>query len=130
MLSDTSDIVRYITANYSGAEKIVEIGIGAENSVYKALKHEMGAETLAVDIEPKDGAIFDDIFKPALEKYSGANIIYAIRPNPELIKPIQKIAQTVGADLIIRPLTTDSGHKPKSMKLVNFGKTVLWVLKA
>ncbi|GBE56655.1 MAG TPA: hypothetical protein ENH13_01405 [Euryarchaeota archaeon] len=129
MLFDTPDLLRYIAANYSGAEKIVEIGMGPEDSVYKALKREMDAEILAVDICPSGDALFDDIFEPDIEKYSGASLIYSIRPNPELILPLQKIAQTVGADLLIRPLTTDSGHKPPSMKLMNYGRAVLWVEK-
>ncbi len=125
MLADTPDIVRYIYANYSGAEKIVEIGIGSEDSVYRTLKREMDAEILAVDIQPSGETIFDDIFEPDLNQYQGASLIYSIRPNPELISALRKIAQAVGANLLIRPLSTDSFHKPESMKLVNFGKAVL-----
>lgn len=127
MLPDTLDIVRYIAENYSGAEKIVEIGIGAEDSVYKALKQEIDAEIIAVDLQSSGQTLFDDIFKPELDKYPGASLIYSIRPNPELIPALGKLAQAVGADLLIRPLSTDSCHKPESMKLVNFGKAVLWM---
>jgi uncharacterized UPF0146 family protein len=126
MLPDTPDIVQYITANYRDAGKIVEIGIGAEDSVYKALKKVIDAEIIAVDVQPSSEIRFDDVFKPEREKYRSASLIYTIRPNPEIIPRIQKIAQAAGADLLIRPLSTDSCHKPKSMKLVNFGKAVLW----
>ena len=50
-------------------------------------------------------AYLDDVWAPNLEIYKGASLIYAIRPPPELVNPIRRIACSVGCDLLIRPLS-------------------------
>ncbi len=126
MLDDEEDILRYITTNYQGKAKIIEIGVGREDNVYRGLKKTGAYEVSATDLIPDEGITYDDALEPNLNIYYGVDLIYSIRPPPELIFGLQNIASKVGADLLIRPLSTDSCHKPKSMKLVNFGKAVLW----
>ena len=125
MLFDSSDIAEYILKNHPQAKKIVEVGIGFEDSVYREIKLK-GLNAVATDIEPMDDAVTDDITNPLLEFYEDADVIYSIRPNPEMIENIRKIAKTVGSDLIIRLFSTDSQYKPNEMKLVNYKKAVLW----
>jgi uncharacterized UPF0146 family protein len=129
MLDDEEDILRYIKTNYPGKAKIVEIGVGREDNVYRGLKKTGSYKVSATDLIHDEGITYDDALDPNLNIYYGVDLIYSIRPPPELISGLQNIAREVGADLLIRPLSTDSCHKPESMKLVNFGKAVLWVGK-
>ncbi len=126
MLPDHDDIVSYILSNYKSAKKLVEVGVGGETSVYLDLKNKSGIEVLATDITRAEGTIFDDLMLPKIGIYKGADLIYSIRPNPELLTNLRRVAEEVGASLLVRPLSSDSCHKPKSMTLVNFGKAVLW----
>lgn len=130
MLADHEDLVRYIMSNYSNAGKIVEVGIGAERAVYDELKERLrDCEIIATDTARGGGIHHDDILDPDMEIYKGADLIYSIRPNPELVPSLLKLAAENRADLLIRPLSTDSCHKPPSMTLVNHGKAVMWILK-
>ncbi|RMF91804.1 MAG: hypothetical protein D6733_00145 [Methanobacteriota archaeon] len=126
MLPDHKDIAGYILSNYGDAGKIVEVGIGAEDSLFRELARKKGLEVLATDIAPIAGAYRDDAREPDMAIYRGADLIYSIRPPPELIPHLERIADHVGASLLIRPLSTDSCCKPPSMRLVNHGKAVLW----
>jgi uncharacterized UPF0146 family protein len=126
MLSDHKDVSLYISQAYSRARKIVEVGIGGEDSIYNELKRNLQAEVMATDKFSGENISYDDAFEPDLKIYHGADLIYSIRPSPELIPVLREIAKKVGANLLIRPLSTDSHYKPDSMVLVNFGKAVLW----
>jgi uncharacterized UPF0146 family protein len=126
MLADSEDVTSYINTYYFGAKKIVEVGIGGEEVVYLELKKNPKREVLAVDITPHGEVAYDDVIDPDLEIYQGADLIYSVRPPPEIIPYLQLIASAVEANLLIRPLSTDSCAKPVSMRLVNFGKAVLW----
>ncbi len=126
MLPDHDDIVSYILSNYKSAKKLVEVGVGGETSVYLDLKNKSGIEVLATDITRAEGTIFDDLMLPKIGIYKGADLIYSIRPNPELLTNLRRVAEEVGASLLVRPLGSESCPKPNSMRLVNFGKAVLW----
>ncbi len=126
MLQDSNDVVEYILKKYSKASKIVEIGIGSEESVFSTLKQMGGFELTAVDSSKSQKGILDNIFEPEISIYQGAELLYSIRPSPEMIPAIRKIGEKVGADVLIRPLSTDACHKPAQMKLVNHGKAVIW----
>jgi len=127
MLSDAEDIAGYILSQYPEGGKVIEVGAGGERSVHEKLVNATGFEVHMVDRHPSEGQRFDDIAEPEPSLYQGARLIYSIRPPPELIPHLQRIARKVGADLLIRPLSTDSCYKPSSMKLVNYGRAVLWV---
>lgn len=127
MIHDCEDIAEYIAKSYPRAKRIVEAGIGSETCVFEKLK-EKNFSVIAFDLKPKskDKKIIKfNAFSPeALEIFRGAELIYAIRPNPELTEALIEIAKQVNADLLIRPFATD--EKPESMKLVNYKKARLW----
>jgi uncharacterized UPF0146 family protein len=126
MLTDFEDLVYYINTFYPETKKIVEVGIGGEDAVYLELKKNPKWEVLAVDIIPQGKTSYGDVIDPDMEIYQGADLIYSLRPPPEIIPHLQLIASAVEANLLIRPLSTDSCTKPVSMRLVNFGRAVMW----
>lgn len=111
-------IAEFIMKNYGKASKIVEVGVGKQRTVLDCLKKKLKGEVIGVDIEHHPGLERDDIRSPNMELYRGADLIYSIRPPPELYGTLQAVAERVNADLIIRPLSTDA--PPKGMELVNY----------
>ncbi len=127
MLPDCKDIASYIASAKHKSKKLIEVGMGKETSVYKELVQGYNLNVIAVDLNPSQEGLQDDALNPRLEIYGGAEIIYSIRPPPELIPGLQELSKKVGAKLIIRPLLTDSCCKPEGMQLINHGRAVLWV---
>jgi uncharacterized UPF0146 family protein len=92
----------YIAGHYSAA---VEVGIG-KNTVAAECIRDSGKKILCTDIKktvPDEGLNFvlDDIFEPSTDLYSGAEVIYAIRPGIEMIPPLISLARRVNADLLV-----------------------------
>ncbi|WP_456475525.1 UPF0146 family protein [Candidatus Pyrohabitans sp.] len=110
-------LAEFLKKNYSGAAKVVEVGVGSERGVLNELKSSIKGEVFGVDVKGK-GVIKDDVFSPNLEVYLGAELIYSLRPPPELYPALLSLAEKVGADLIIRPMSTDP--PPPGMRLVNY----------
>ncbi len=110
-------IAEYISKRYSG--KVVEVGIGYNWIVALKLK-ENGFKVVATDIKPipiRDVEFYiDDITAPKLEIYSNSSLVYSIRPPPEIVPYILKVAKVVNADVLIRPF----GNEFYSGKLVNY----------
>lgn len=117
-----SDYVRltiWISKNYHGARKIVEIGVGSFPLVALSIKERLpNVDVVVTDTdEEKLNAIkgyhpelklhveLDDIISPRLQVYSGSSLIYSLRTPPELVPYIVKVAKVVGADTLIRPLS-------------------------
>jgi hypothetical protein len=112
---DLWDLARFIADNYAGAARIAELMIGRSPWLAMALSGLMpSTEILATDIDP--GAIasikslcpriraeLDDLLSPRIELYEGADLLYAIRPPPELIPYAAELAKRVRSDLLIRP---------------------------
>jgi len=100
-------LVNYIAAKYL---KAVEIGIGHAPEVALALK-ERGVEVLATDTRPFAykglKVIVDDVTKPRTAEYGGVDLIYSLRPPPELIPYMVKLARHLLSDLIIKPLSSE-----------------------
>ncbi len=103
-------VAGYIAANYRHA---VEIGIGRNTHAAAILAREkklLGS----TDIRPLPDApaelhfFPDDIFEPELERYRGADVLYAIRPGPEMIPPLIALAKAAGCDLIVYHLGFES----------------------
>lgn len=129
MLQDYKDFAEYIIKNYPHARKIVEVGVGKEFSVCEELKRNLkNTEILATDVQASMGAVSDDASSPRMEMYKDADLIYSIRPPPELYEYIEKLAREIGADLLIRPLSSDF-VKPRNAKLVNHGKASFYFIK-
>jgi len=135
-IHDCEDVAEYIAKNYPKAKQIVEAGIGAETCVFEKLK-EKSFNVIALDLKSADlNVIKINIEKEhdsaaemrkMLEVFQGAELIYAIRPNPELTEALIEIAKQVKADLLIRPFATD--EKPEEMKLVNYKRARMWIIK-
>jgi len=111
------DLVDFIVKNYRSAAKIVEVGVGSYPWVAKIVKNRIPwTDVVVTDVCeeklketkstcPKLEVACDDIGNPSSEIYDGANLIYSIRPPPELIFEIHKVALKAGCDVLIRPLS-------------------------
>lgn len=112
------EIAQYISTYFSHSKKIVELGIGF--SPWTALKLRQllpETEIMVVDknLEALKGLssyrlrpLRDDLFKPRIEFYLGSSLLYSIHPPLELIEPIKKLAITVNAPLLVKPLSEDA----------------------
>ncbi len=104
-------IADFIAGRYEG--KVVEVGIGRYHCVAKRLA-EMGFKVVATDLkfvevpEPIEFKV-DDVFDPNINIYSGASLVYSLRPPPELYEPIVSVAKAVNADCLIRPFGNEFG---------------------
>jgi len=112
------EIAELIANLYPNAEKIVEIGVGSAPWTLLNLRKLLPKTTLlAIDVDQDSimklrelglNAEIDDILNPRIELYQKSDLIYSIRPPMELINPMSKVAERVGADILIFPLSEDS----------------------
>lgn len=122
-----SDFSSYIINNYGHATKIVEVGVGSFLTVAQMLEEHLKLNIVMTDIKPSHAVILkDDIVHPNLKIYEGAELIYSIRPPEELHPYLVKVAETVGSDLIIKPLSTDYINTKRKLKLINYKKAVFY----
>jgi uncharacterized protein len=120
------DFAQYIINNYANSDKIVEVGVGKFHKVGSILKENLKATIVLTDIKPSSSKIVqDDICNPDLKIYKGSSLIYSIRPQPELQPYIIDVAENVGADIIIKPFSTEFVSSNK-MKLLNYRKTTFY----
>jgi uncharacterized protein len=121
------DFSEYIIANYKNASLIVEVGVGGFPLVALTLQEHLNIDIIITDIKPyHDMVVVDNITKPDLNIYRGASLIYSIRPPEELQNHIKRVAEVVGADLIIKPLSTEFIGPDKGMKLINYKKAIFY----
>lgn len=126
-----AEIGRWIAKNYSKARKIVEVGVGALPSVAISVKEMLpNVEVVVTDVNrerlaeirkthPQLRTQFDDILTPNLGVYKGASLIYSIRPHPELVPYMIRVARAVAADLLLRPLSIgEAGFEFTELKYV------------
>ena len=104
-----TSIGKYIASNYTRA---IEVGIGRNEEAAKIVSS-AGALIRCTDVKSlgvSGGLPFsqDDIFSPDDSLYKGAEVIYAIRPAPEMIPPLIELAQRINADLIVYHLGFES----------------------
>ena len=111
--------------------KIAEIGVGKFDGIAKSLDEKENITIIKTDILPKDESVIkDDVTNPNLDLYKDVDIIYSIRPPSELQPHLVKLAQRIGSQLIIKPLTNEDLNTPKvKMKLKNFGKASFYILR-
>jgi uncharacterized protein len=122
-----SDFTEYIIKHYSHSSIIVEVAVGHFPKVACNLKKHLKVDILMTDIKPyHDWIVLDDIRQPNLKIYKDAGLIYSIRPPEELHPYLEKLSDNVGADLIIKPLSTDSIQTVEKMDLVNYKKAVFY----
>jgi uncharacterized UPF0146 family protein len=119
-LIDSKDIVDFIVSNYKYAKKIVEVMIGNYPWIAVSIKKRLpNVELLVTDIDPEKLGdikikfpflicVNDDITLPSLNLYKGADLIYAIRPPPELINEIVKLGTSIKSDVLIRSYSNET----------------------
>jgi len=123
LTGDYKDFVDFVLLNYPGIKRIVEVGAGHDLDAFHEFRRRFQGTIMATDISPSSPEVIeDDVTRPDISIYQGADLIYSIRPPPELFRPLEKLARRVGAHLVIRPLSTDAypGIKPR-----NHGKTIV-----
>ena len=104
-----TSIGKYIASNYTRA---IEVGIGRNEEAAKIVST-AGALIRCTDVKTPgvSGSLpfsQDDIFSPDDSLYTGAEVIYAIRPAPEMIPPLIELARRINADLIVYHLGFES----------------------
>jgi hypothetical protein len=102
-------IGNYIASNYTRA---IEVGIGRNDDAAKIVSS-AGALVCCTDVKPIGNSgnlpfFPDDIFSPDDSLYTCAEVIYAIRPGPEMIPPLIELARRINADLIVYHLGFES----------------------
>lgn len=99
-------LIEYLSSRY---QRVVEVGIGRYVKVALALQARE-LNVVAVDIQPQSVGLrveFDDVRSPRLELYGGAQAIYSVRPPPELIPPLKRLANRLVVDLLVKPLAAE-----------------------
>ncbi|MGA9028793.1 MAG: UPF0146 family protein, partial [Methanoregula sp.] len=99
----------FIASHYKNP---VEVGVG-DNPDAAQCVHEAGCRIRATDIRAcrlPDWLPFarDDIFSPDLSCYTGADVMYALRPAEEMIPPLIALARTLDCDLVVYHLGFES----------------------
>ncbi|MFA6225332.1 MAG: UPF0146 family protein [Methanoregula sp.] len=99
----------FIASHYTRA---IEIGIGRNEEAAQIVRNAgvlvRCTDVKALDISRALPFSQDDIFLPDMSLYTGAEIIYAIRPAIEMIPPLIELARRIDADLIVYHLGFES----------------------
>lgn len=107
MKASYKGLVNYIASKYNN---VVEIGIGHFPDVAFALL-ERRVRVYATDIRSfkYDGldVIMDDVTKPDLSIYKEIDLIYSLRPPPEIVPYMEQLAKKLSTDLIVKPLSSE-----------------------
>lgn len=126
------DFKEYILSEAeNGNVKIVEVGVGKFDRIANSLSERENITLIKTDISPKDDTVIrDDITRPNLDLYEGADIIYSIRPPSELQPHLVSLAEKVDSQLIIKPLTNEDLNTGRvKMKLKNFKRASFYTLR-
>ncbi|HEY3274881.1 MAG TPA: UPF0146 family protein [Methanocella sp.] len=102
-------LAEFIIQKYPAGARIVEVGVGHHPDVALLLKDIFDLVCTDVTDPGIAGIRFvrDDIYKPDISLYRGAALVYSIRPPPDMQVPIAAVASAAGADLIIRPFSSE-----------------------
>ena len=126
------DFAQYILSQAGdGNVRIAEIGVGRFSRIADMLSRRDNIEIIKTDILPADESVIkDDITSPDLDLYKGVDIIYSIRPPSELQPYLVKLADELGCQLIIKPLTNEDLNTGRvKLKLKNFRKASFYTLR-
>lgn len=142
-LKDEQDIIELIMRIFPKPKKIVEVGVGKQPEIAVKLAEKLPkTEIIVTDINiqiiqqlkqryPQIKFEKDDITRPNIKLYQNSDLIYSIRPPPELTPYLLKLAKKVGATLIIRPLSSET-YEIQTMleksKVTYFKKTTLIIV--
>jgi len=132
------EFVTYVSANYSQARKIVEVGVGSRIDVAERIKKSLPfAEVLVTDKDSNSirshrvkqiKALADDVMYPQPQIYQNASLIYSIYPPIEIIPAIAELARKVGADLLVVPRSDEQEafEQDAWKKIIRKGRTLAW----
>ena len=130
---------RFITDNYQGAKKIVEVGVGQRIDFALEVKKRLPMTDVVVTDKDESWiryrgisrvrAVVDDVMFPNLSIYEGATLIYSLHPPIELVPALVGLAQKVNADLLVLPVADEQEafEKPTWNKITREGRTVGWL---
>ncbi len=126
------DIAAYIRERYPAGCKIVEVGVGGHPEVARLLQGDFDVVCTDVSASGPGGVRYarDDIFKPEVALYVGASLIYSIRPPIDMQDCIAEVAKAVGADLLIRPFSserTDLKKYYRNFRVINYKSAVFFM---
>lgn len=126
------DIAGYIKARYPPDSRIVEVGVGCHPEVAELLHGDFDVVCTDVSETGPGGVRYvrDDIFRPDMSVYEGAVLIYSIRPPIDMQDCIAAIAKKVGADLLIRPFSSERADLKKyfrNFRIVNYKSAVFLI---
>jgi uncharacterized protein len=132
-------LVDWIKQNYSDAERIIEVGVGHRIDVAERISEALPrAEILVTDKDEswvrsrKPGrirAVQDDVLIPNLNVYRRASLMYSLNPPGEIIPALEKLADRVGADLLVVPISDEQHELPRDkwQELVVQGRIIGWL---
>jgi len=133
-------LVDWIKQNYRDAEKIIEVGVGHRINVAERISEALPHATILVTDKDESWvrsrrpgrirAVADDVLLPNLNVYRGASLMYSINPPGEIIPALEKLADRVGADLLLVPIS-DEQHElreDKWQQLVIRGRIIGWLV--
>ena len=129
------DLAGYILQHYQRGSKVVEIGVGRHPDIALLLNEAYDLVCTDVTDNPLPESLTyvrDDIFRPDTAIYDGAALIYSIRPPVDMQDSIAAIASNAGADLIIRPFSsekTDLQRYYRYFNCINHGKAVFFLYR-
>jgi uncharacterized UPF0146 family protein len=99
-------------------ERAVEVGIGHDQATaQRLLKHFPTLELVGTDIDPAAlraaappglRLVHDDLRNPRMTVYHGADLVYAVRPNPEMAVDLANLARRIDCPLLVIPLEEDA----------------------
>ena len=100
-----------LVSRLSDCERVVEIGIGRQPAVARALAA-AGLDVTATDLRERPvpaGVTFvrDDVTDPDCAVYAGADALYACNLPPEFQRPALSVAREVGASFLFTTLGGD-----------------------
>lgn len=128
-------IADYIAENYPSAKKIVEVGVGKVPDVAIALQRLLpNCAVIVTDVVEQTELpgrvkfVRDDITEPNLSIYEGAVLVYSVRPPPELQPYLHRVAREAGADLLIKPLASES-ISLRGGDLINYQGVAFYVFR-
>jgi len=134
-LHEFKAIAEYIAENYPSAKKIAEVGVGKVPDVAIEVQRLLPkCGVIVTDVAEQTELlvrvkfVHDDITEPNLNIYEGAALIYSVRPPPELQPYLLQVAQKAGADLLIKPLASESMYL-KGGNLINYQGIAFYVFR-
>jgi len=101
------DLAGYIAGRY---KRSAEIGIGHFPDLAFALR-DRGVRVFGTDIFPFSYKglrfVIDDITRPDISLFYDVDLIYSMRPPPEIVYYMDRLAKRLSASVIVKPLSSE-----------------------